>query len=131
MKKILPYIITAAVGAVIAIIIMFARYNIHTAPDAVTVMHILHNAFFVPGVCLAGIGLIVFASNGGAFDMLGYAVRMFFDLFKRDLSKRKYKDFYEYRQAKKGKKRSVAFMLIVGLVFIAISVIFLIIYYKV
>ncbi len=91
-------------------------------------MQILSDAFFVPGVLLAGVGLIIFASNGGAFDMLGFAVLLFFNLFRKDVNKRKYKDFYEYRQAKKDKKRSMAFMLITGLIFIAIAVIFIIVY---
>ena len=40
-----------------------------------------------------GVGLIVVASRGGAFDMLGYAIRMMIDVFKRDVKDRKYKDF--------------------------------------
>ena len=128
-KKALPYIISGAVGIIIFIIIICTK-AIWNAEGAKDVMRILSDAFFVPGVLLGGAGLLIFASNGGAFDMLAYAVIRFFDLFKRDVRNKKYKDFYEYREAKKEKKRHMGFMLIVGLVFIALAVIFLIIYYQ-
>jgi len=128
MKKALPYLITAATGAAAAIVIMFARYNIHTAPDAAFAMQALADSFFVPGACIAGVGLLVFASNGGVFDMLSYAVRWLFVRLRKDMNARKYKDYYEYRQAKKQQKRSFAFMLIVGIAFVALSVIFIIVW---
>ena len=130
MKKALPYIITAAIGLLITVIILCAKDVWHQTNSQV-VMQILSDAFFAPGVILAGVGLIIFASNGGAFDMLAYAVRLFFDLFRRDLNTRKYKDFYEYRQAKKDKKRDMGFMLIVGLAMIAIAAVFIIVYDRV
>ena len=127
MKKALPYLITTAVGAVITIAIIFGR-GITKATDIVTISHILSDGFLVPGVILAGVGLLIFASNGGAFDMLAYAGILLISIFKKNPQDRKYKDFYEYRQAKKEKKRGFAFMLIVGLAFIAVSVIFVIVY---
>ena len=128
MKKVLPYLISAVIGAAVAILIMFASYKIHTvAPvreNAREIMGILSNAFLVPGVILAGIGLIIFASNGGAFDMLAFAVIRFFDLFKKDVKGK-------YRAAKKDREYKTTFMLWVGLAFIALAVIFLICYYNV
>lgn len=128
-KRALPYLISAIFGIVIFLIIIFAK-KITSAGETHVVMQILSDACFVPGVLLAGVGLIIFASNGGAFDMLAYAVIRFFDLFKRDVRNKKYKDFYEYREAKKDKKRGMAFMLIVGAVFIVLASIFLIVYYQ-
>lgn len=134
MKKVLPYLICAAIGAVLSIVIMFAAYRIHTVPpvpeNARELMGVLSNAFLVPGVILAGAGLIVVASNGGAFDMLAFAVIRFFDLFKKDV-KGKYKDFHDYREAKKDRGLKTTFMLFTGLGYIALAVIFLICYYNV
>lgn len=134
MKKVLPYLITAAIGAAIAILIMFAVYRVHTyaptAENAKNIMKILSDSFFVPGVILSGVGLIIFASNGGAFDILAFAFIRFFDLLRKDV-KGKYKDYYEYRQAKKDRHTKMFFMLAVGLVFIAIAVVFLIVYYNI
>lgn len=130
LKKLLPYAITTVIGIAFSLIIICVK-QIWAQTDIQVVMQILSDAFFVPGVVLAGVGLIIVASHGGAFDMLGYAIRNLFELLRRDYKNRKYKDFYEYRQAKKGEKRSVAFMLIVGVAFIVISAIFLIVYYNV
>lgn len=129
-KKILPYLITAVLGIAITVIIICVNH-IWERESAQGVMQILSDAFLIPGVIIGGVGLLVFASNGGAYDMLGYAMLMFFNLFRRDVNKRKYKDFYEYRQSKKDRKHGFAFMLIVGVVFIAVAVVFLILYYNV
>lgn len=53
-----------------------------------------------------------------------------FWLFKKNPADRKYKDFYEYREAMKEKKRSYGYMVIVGLAYIAVSLIFLALYYN-
>ena len=130
LKKALPYIISGIVGIAVFITVICVK-QIWNAENAKVVMQVLSDGCFVPGVLLAGVGLIIFASNGGAFDMLAYAVIRFFDLFRRDVRNKKYKDYYEYREAKKEKKRSMGFMLIVGAIFIALAVIFLIVYYQV
>ena len=129
-KNILRYSIASAVGLALAFVILCFK-NIFSQTDAVKVFQILCDAFFVTGICFACIGVIMLAGNGGAFDMLGYAFVMLFDALRKDISKRKYKDFYEYRQAKKEKKRNVLYMFVVGGASIAISVIFLILYYQV
>ena len=129
-KNILRYSIASAVGLALAFVILCFK-NIFSQTDAVKVFQILCDAFFVTGICFACIGVIMLAGNGGAFDMLGYAFVMLFDALRKDISKRKYKDFYEDRQAKKEKKRNVLYMFVVGGAFIAISVIFLILYYQV
>lgn len=126
-KDALQYIITAAIGLVIAAVIICTG-KIWTL-ETKDILHLLINAFFAPGVFIAGIGLLVFASNEGAFDMLGFAVTKLADLFRRDYKSRKYKDFYEYRNIKHENAHSMAFMLIVGVVFIAVSLILTAVYY--
>ncbi len=129
LKKAVPYVVSAVVGMVVFTIIVCTK-KIWNYDDGKQVLRILSDAFFVPGVILAGVGLLIFASNGGAFDMLSYAFIRFCDLFRRDVRNKKYKDFYEYREAKKDKKRGMAFMLIVGVIFIALAGIMLIAYYQ-
>ena len=127
LKKAAPYLISAAVGLIIFIIIICTK-KIWDAEGTAEVMRILSDASFVPGVLLAGFGLILVASNGGLFDMLAYSIIRIFDLLKRDPRNTKYKDFYEYREARKGKKRSNAYLLLVGITFIFVAAIFLIVY---
>ncbi len=128
--NLLRYLIAVAAGAVLAFTVMAAR-GIFAEDRTQEIMRLLSDAFFVSGVVLAAVGGILFASNGGLFDMFGFAALLFFGLFKRNVSERKYKDFYEYREAKKGKKRSVAYLLLVGIGYIALAALFLLLYYKV
>ena len=100
--KLLSYGISALIGAAIALAIMGAK-GVFTETDTVQVMQILSDSFFVPGVILAGVGALVFASNGGLFDIFGFGFHMFINLFRRDVTKRKYRTFYDYRQEKKEK----------------------------
>lgn len=127
MKNSLKFIIPTAIGLIAAVLIMFSK-DVLGQETSKQVFSILSDAFFVPGVCLAGVGAIVWASSGGVFDMLAYGVICFFDTFRKDITKRKYKDFYEYRQAKKGEGRNLWFLLVVGLAFIAIAVVMLLVY---
>ena len=127
-EKLLQYGITTAIGIAIAFIIMGAK-GVFAETDTVQVMQILSDSFFVPGVIIAGFGLLVVASNGGAFDIFIYGAHIFFSLFRRDVTARKYRTFYDFRHGRKDKKRSVSFMLIVGIVLIVIAVGFLIAYY--
>ncbi len=126
-KNVLRYLIAGSVAILFALAIMASK-DLLAQTDESVILQILSDAFFVPGVCFMGVGLIVVASRGGAFDMLGYAIRMMIDVFKRDVKDRKYKDFYEYRQAKKEKKRSIAYLLVVGCVMVIIAAFFLIAY---
>lgn len=132
MKKSLKYLISAAVGLGIVAIVIISK-NIFGQTSANDVMHILCDAFFASGVCLSCAGLIVFAANGGAFDMLAYGVQFLFFMIGDVLSggniKRKHKDFYEYKKSKEDRHHSMSFLLVVGLIFIALSLIFLGLYY--
>lgn len=127
MRKFLQYAITAIFGIVIAVLVLVSKETFsQTATDVI--YKDLCDAFFVPGIMIAGFGLLTFASNGGSFDIIRYGLIKLFDLFKRDLTKVKYRSFYEYRKAQQENKRSFAFLLIVGCVFIVAAVVFLILY---
>lgn len=129
MKTVYKYLITAAFGAVLAFIVLLIKDVFHLS-QAVDVMKAMCDGFFVSGVLIACFGGLVFASNGGVFDMITYGVKNLFWLFKKNPADRKYKDFYEYREAMKEKKRSYGYMVIVGLAYIAVSLIFLALYYN-
>lgn len=126
-KRLLPYLATIIVGVAITLLILNAKDVWHAQTTQIA-MQILSDGFFVPGILLAGFGLIIFASAGGVFDMLGFSLYMLVNLFRRDINKRKYKDFYEYEQSKKDRKFNMGFMLWIGLAFILIALIFLILY---
>lgn len=127
MKTVYRYLITTGAGMLIVLLVVLMK-NGFTETDVEIAMQIWCDAFFVSGVFLTCGGLIVVASNGGVFDMLGYAVSLLWYTFKSSKVERKYKTFYDYREARKDRKRSVSYVLIVGLAMLAISVVFLILY---
>ena len=125
------YLITAAVLAVFTLLIAlmqgaFAEVTQETL-DLYGVTELQFrcqqwsNAFSVSGVLTVCVGLLVVVSNGGAFDMLSYGIKSVFRLFKKDPIDRKYGGFYEYTQARRQKKRSFWYLVIVGAVFVLIG----------
>ena len=130
MKKIWSYIINFVIGISISLAIMLSK-NVFKQVSSSEVMHILCDSFFVPGILLLGFGLLIIASNGGTFDMLIYGTKKFFNMFRKNPTKQLEETFYDYRTAKSENKMECLHFIIVGLVFIAISVIFLLLWYEV
>ncbi len=130
MKKFIKYLVAAAAGAVAAVIIMAVK-DIFSQTELSDVYKILSDSFLVPGIIIVSVGLICVAANGGLFDMLGYGVSMLFNALRRDVRTRKYKDFYEYRQARKEKKLEIAYLLIVGALYIALAALFTVLWHTV
>lgn len=127
MKKLKPYLITFAVCAAFTISLLSA-YGVFEQTDKVEVIKNLSDSFIVPGIMALGLGLLFFGTNGGAFDMLAFGVIKLFDVLKKDLTKVKYHDFYEYKQSREGKKREFLYLVLVGLLFLVVGLIFTFIY---
>jgi len=128
-KGFVRYAITTSVGFLITFLVLLAKdvFSLNVDKD---IFHALTDAFFVAGILITGYGLLIISNNEGTFDMIAYGVTRFFDLFRRDIMKVKHKNFYEYHKAKREKKQSFGYLLIVGIAFIVISLIFLWLYYK-
>ncbi len=129
MKTVYKYLITVAMGLIIAFLALLPRDIFHLTA-AVDIMKAFCDAFFVSGVLITCIGGLVFVSNGGVFDMLAYGMRTFFESFKKNVTDRKYRTYYDYKESKKDKKRNFGFLVVVGVAFIVISLVFLALYYK-
>ncbi|MBQ7995107.1 MAG: DUF3899 domain-containing protein [Bacilli bacterium] len=94
---------------------------------------LLTDAATFPGVFLILVYLLVKLSNGGAFDALSYSLQLvFYTVFFRSLRETKLpRSYTEYRLLKQGKKRAgFSYLLIVGGIFLLITVVFLILYYQ-
>ncbi len=128
MKKVLKYLIPILICALVTVLILVGRDAfVKSGQD---LMKDLSDAFFVPGIVMLCFGVLVFATNGGTFDMLAFGVIKMFDLFKKDLTKVKYRTFYDYRKAQNEKKRSFLHLIIIGAGFLIVGVVFLIVYYQ-
>lgn len=121
-KKYLPYLICFAIGVAMFLAVIISGKI--WALSGHHVFRLLSDACILPAAVLGGIGALVFAANGGVFDMLSFAVIRLFDLFRPNVRNEKYKDFYDYKMAKSERRHSFAHMLIVGAIFLALSAIF-------
>jgi hypothetical protein len=119
MKTLKKYLITLGVGLLIAFAIANSR-DVFAQTELSKIFHILTDSFFVPAVLIMGFGGLVFVSNEGAFDGLTYAVTSFVDIFRKE-KKNQYHTYYDYKQSKGNRDHSFGFLLICGLVFMAIT----------
>ena len=128
MKTLLKYGITTIIGLAFAALIIFGG-DVLNQESTKDVIELVVNGFFVPGVVIFGIGLLVVASNGGTFDMINFGVKKFFGYFKRE-DKQVKQTFYEYRKLKLENQKSYGFFLTVGIFLTLISLVFLYFYYQ-
>lgn len=126
----IKYLITVGVVSVFVVLVAWARGGF-TETNTRTLIGYWCDAFAIPGILSIAFGLLLFASNGGVFDMLSYGIKTLFRLFKKDPLDRKYGGFYEYQQARREKKRSFWYLIIVGSVYLAVALILLVTFYKV
>ena len=137
----LPYVITAAVLAVLTVLAAWVRGAFSEVnPQTLASLKVTElqyrmqqwcDAFSVPGIMCLCFGGLMLASNGGAFDMIAYGIKRFFGLFKKDPLDRKYGGYYEYKQAKSQKKRQFWYFIVVGGAYLLVGVILLILYHTV
>ena len=106
-----------------------AKTNWRIIDELTKCMFILTNATFFTGILSLAFGLLVLAANGGMFEMFVYGMRRFFSLFQRDINKIRFKTFYDYHMYKSGQPKTPLLHLVLnGVLFLAISGIFLMIY---
>ena len=92
----------------------------------------LSDAFFVPGIVMLLVGVLVWISTTGFFDSISYiatiGLRALIPLMRRDKSE----EYYDYKARKEGKRiNGYSFVLISGAIYLAIGVIFTILYFTV
>ena len=126
MKKYIKYFITVGVGLVLALIVANAK-DLFAQTGLSVIYQILSDCFLIPGVVIAGMGLLLFASNEGVFDGISYGFKVIAQMFKRKPTPVK-QSYFEYREEKGRNKLTFGFLLICGAAFFAVSIIFLILY---
>ena len=141
LKNILRYVITFGICLILSfglacLMGLFTPWetvrdntNWHIDSELTKNLFVLVNGTFSAGVITACFGLLVLAADGGAFEMLAYGLRRFISLFQKDPDKIKFKTFYDYHVYHSSKpKAPFLYLVIVGIVFVAASLILLIIY---
>lgn len=123
MKKYLKYMISCSIAGLLICLILFTKgmNPINTKEG----LKNLTDAFFAVGMLYVCGGVLILVSNAGTFTLIRYGFLQFFNFFRRDISKEKYRTFYEYRLAKENNKKSYCYLLVIGLILIIISMFFL------
>lgn len=123
------WLITVLIGLAIAVGVMLARDGFN-APDQAAWLSALSDACFVPGAVLCGVGLLMFVANDGFFDMINYGVLKVLKLVQSEEKRAAMpKTFYDYRVLKDAnRKGGFAYILWVGLGYIALAGLFLLMY---
>ena len=81
---------------------------------------------FTTGIVIVGFGLLVFVNNEGIFNIFVYGIKSAFNVMRFNHEKQKTKETYqEYCQ--KRKKNKFGYIIIIGLIFILISIVIYII----
>lgn len=126
MKSLKKYLITLLIGFLAVFGIVWSK-DVFSQAALVDVFHILCDGFFAVGVVITAAGLLIFSSNEGTFDAIVYGLRSFFDMFRKQKTL-KYDTFYDYRESRAEKKLKFGFLLICGLILLAISLIMYLFY---
>lgn len=99
--------------------------------DKKELMRALCDGFTVPAVVMLCVGCLVLVSGSGIFNGLSYIGRAILGTFIPGL-KLTQKSYKEYKEAKteQEKKPNASFLFILGSIFFAIAMVFLVLYYK-
>ncbi|MDE6108144.1 MAG: DUF3899 domain-containing protein [Oscillospiraceae bacterium] len=122
-EKVQDFLTHLVVGAVIAAGVFFL--NLSREYGA---LRCLCDGFFVAAVLLLGMGTIKTARNKGSFDVAGYGVSYTIGLVFPALRREEKEDMAQYRERKAGERKSSKGMLLAGLVYLALSVLSLVVY---
>ena len=130
MKKLLKYGVAALIGAAMSATYLILRDFTGSEPLADR-YRMLCDAFTIPGMVLMLSAALVALSNAGSFTGIGYSVKHMFNQLipGMGLQRETYADYLERREDKKVK--GYGFLLQVGIVFMAVALVFYALFYRV
>lgn len=128
-KKFRKYIVATIIGLIMVLLVCWLK-DFSFDMESHKIYRILCDATFFASVFLIGFGLMLSISNFGLFTALSYSMKKFFIVFTRnyDEKRKNMPSYYEYRAVKLEKDVSGAFLYIPGVIFLAVSIIFLMLY---
>ena len=123
------FAVSAGIGTGLFLLLMAIRGGF-TAADPADLWLAICDALFIPGVLLVAFGLLLFAADGGVFDMLKFGIQKALSVI---MTKKKRESlpatFYDYKEMRDARPRAqLAHLLITGAVFIALAAAALAIY---
>ena len=132
MKKsvLLKYGITTLIGAALAAVYLLLRNFTGSEPPAER-YRMLCDAFTIPGTLLMLSAALVALANQGSFTGIGYSAKNLFDLLIPGAGLRKHETYGDYYERHQKKVTGYGFLLQVGAVFMAVAIVFFILFYHV
>ena len=122
------YVIPSVIALIVAIVICI-KSDIFALETSAEVFTVLSNACAIPGGVLFGIGIILWVTDEGLFNGISYGMKTVGrSLTARKDEKIKDEEFYEYNARQKEKNHEFKHLLIVGGVFVILSIIFAVLY---
>jgi hypothetical protein len=104
-------------------------WNLFEQTEALQIIRILSDSFFLPGALFVGVALIGWMGSKGTFDIFGYSMRSLFSMFKRESYYQRQETFYDYRTAKDENRKPFNLpMIVVGLAFMIIGILLSIVF---
>lgn len=119
------YIFAFLLACLFSILLLF-YYKVFTLKSAKAIYGALANVFFVPGMVLFCLGLLIFSTNEGVFRMIAFGVKKAIKIIFT--SKKDEKDYYQYNLEKSEEKAPWFHFTFVGIIFIIVSIIFSVLY---
>lgn len=112
------------IGAAVAVLVfglgLYREYSL---------MRCFCDGFFVTAVFQLGVGLIVLARNKGSFDAAGFGLRSFLQTHFPSFGNGEKEDIVAYQERKALARKPATPLLLSGSVYLALSLIFLALYY--
>lgn len=119
------------ISTAVLIFIATALYEgLFEARGAQLIIRRISDCFLIPGAIMGGIGSLCWIAARGNFDMLGYGAKLCITWILRPTAK-KYETFYEYKVRQEEKNPGGVWpwrMFTVGLVCLALSIIFAVLF---
>lgn len=127
-KKLLKHGVAALIGAAMAV--LYVALRDFAGASTADRYRMLCDAFTIPGVLLMLSAALVWLSNEGSFDGIGYSFRYLVDRLIPGPGKNpeKYGDYVERRRGKK--ITGYGFLLTVGGAFFAVALVFYALFYS-
>lgn len=114
----IKWLVSTLIGLVIAVGYMGVNDVFSGTLIKADVARCVSDGFFIAGVLLTGIGILVFCARNGTFDMLAYGVKIAIrTIFKAGGAE----SFYDYKQRLGQTVTPCAFLIVPGVIMLFIS----------
>ncbi|MCR5459125.1 MAG: DUF3899 domain-containing protein [Acetatifactor sp.] len=129
-SKPIKYVASFLAGGVLFCLYLFTRE--FPAAEATENFRMLSDAATIPGLLFTMFGALVWASSLGAMDGFSYGLSHVFQALipgARNGKDETYAEYVARRREKYGKAKGYGFLLVTGLIFLAVAVVFIALFY--